>query len=110
MKMPPISFLTASACLCLLTSSLLGQGIVRVKDINIQPASSNAFPGDSVVNVNGTLFLATDDNLSGSELWKSDGTLAGTVLVKDIVPGTVGSNPGPAVVAGVFVRTTDCVL
>ena len=28
---------------------------------------------------------ATDNN--GTELWKSDGTVAGTVLVKDIVPG-----------------------
>ena len=29
----------------------------------------------------------------GVELWKSDGTEQGTVLVKDIVPGEVGSSP-----------------
>jgi len=35
-----------------------------------------------------TLFLVADDGKVGSELWKSDGTTAGTVLVKDIFTGT----------------------
>src|SRR4051794_40581988 len=30
---------------------------------------------------------------SDTELWKTDGTKAGTVLVKDIVPGLAGSDP-----------------
>jgi ELWxxDGT repeat protein len=29
---------------------------------------------------------------SGSELWRSDGTIAGTVMVKDIIPGKTGSS------------------
>ena len=29
----------------------------------------------------------------GNELWKSDGTDAGTVMVADIVPGTGGASP-----------------
>ena len=29
--------------------------------------------------------------MNGSELWKTDGTVAGTSLVKDIVPGTGSS-------------------
>jgi ELWxxDGT repeat protein len=33
-------------------------------------------------------------------LWKSDGTAAGTVLVKDIVPGTVGSSSSQLVAVG----------
>ena len=34
------------------------------------------------------------------ELWRSDGTVAGTVLVRDIRPGGVGSHPGAGAVLG----------
>ncbi len=41
------------------------------------------------------LLLALNTAESGQELWKSDGTVAGTVLVKDINLGTDNANPGP---------------
>src|SRR5438552_19083803 len=50
------------------------------------------------VNVTGTLLFPADDGLHGSELWKTDGTPAGTVLVKDIFPGADGSMPSYRVV------------
>ena len=37
--------------------------------------------------------LPATDGVTGAELWKSDGTAAGTVLVKDINPGAGGSGP-----------------
>src|SRR5262249_32228941 len=48
---------------------------------------------DSLTNVNGTLYFADDNGSTGEELWKSDGTEAGTVLVRDIQPGPDGSSP-----------------
>jgi ELWxxDGT repeat protein len=65
-------------------------GTTLVKDINPGSAGSNpAGPNldPYLTNVNGTLFFAADDGAHGTELWKSDGTAAGTTLVKDIFPG-----------------------
>jgi ELWxxDGT repeat protein len=42
----------------------------------------------------GTLYFSANDGKDGRELWKSDGTAAGTVMVKDIKSGGKGSYPG----------------
>ena len=39
------------------------------------------------------LFFSADDGVNGNELWVSDGTAAGTRLVKDIYPGALSSKP-----------------
>jgi ELWxxDGT repeat protein len=41
-----------------------------------------------LTNVNGTLYFAADDGAHGYELWKSDGTTAGTTMVEDLYPGS----------------------
>jgi ELWxxDGT repeat protein len=43
--------------------------------------------------VNDLLFFAADDGVHGRELWRSDGTAAGTFMVKDLVPGPSDSYP-----------------
>lgn len=45
------------------------------------------------ININGDIFFVANDLTDGGELWKTDGTLGGTVRVKDIIPGTTGSWP-----------------
>jgi ELWxxDGT repeat protein len=64
-------------------------GTVMVADINPGPNSSLASYGEvPLTNVNGTLFFPADDGVHGWEIWKSDGTAAGTVLVADLQPGS----------------------
>jgi ELWxxDGT repeat protein len=38
-------------------------------------------------------FFSADDGVHGREIWRTNGTPAGTVLVKDIKPGPDGSDP-----------------
>lgn len=41
----------------------------------------------------GVLYFAAYDDVHGSELWRSDGTVAGTFLVADVRPGPESSRP-----------------
>jgi ELWxxDGT repeat protein len=64
-----------------------------VKDI--LPGAFNSYPR-FLTALGNTLFFSANDGVNGTELWKSDGTAAGTVLVKDIFPGSgfyISSNP-----------------
>lgn len=69
-------------------------GTKLVKDINAGPAGSTQFFGSSYLIYNNALFFTVYTSNTGYELWKTDGTEAGTVLVKDIYPGTFSSDPG----------------
>ena len=44
-----------------------------------------------------TLFFTANDGIHGPELWKSDGTEAGTVLVKNINPKTLRESTAPRI-------------
>src|SRR5438045_1522659 len=41
----------------------------------------------------GTLLFSADDGVHGHEMWRSDGTAGGTVMVKDFVPGAGNGFP-----------------
>jgi ELWxxDGT repeat protein len=60
------------------------QGTVILKGIN---------RARELTDVNGTVFFTGEDSAIGNELWKSDGTINGTVLVKDIDPNFEGLRP-----------------
>ena len=50
--------------------------------------------------LDGTFIFRANDGTTGTELWRSDGSEAGTFLVRDIVPGPAGSDPRSFVTAG----------
>lgn len=66
-------------------------GTVLVKDI--YPGNQNYWSQNPYMLTvsNGTLFFVANDAIHGHELWKSDGTEANTVLVKDIFPGPLAT-------------------
>ena len=70
------------------------EGTVMVKDINPGPAGAygSVVPPGGVAVRGGKYFFAPYDGVHPNALWKSDGTEAGTVLVKEIAPGNRAAN------------------
>jgi ELWxxDGT repeat protein len=81
------------------TSDGTPAGTQQLAEINTQTSAfevgiwGSLFDAKPLADRNGTLFFQASDGISGTELWKSDGTEAGTEQVADIVPGTGSSVP-----------------
>lgn len=86
-------------------------GTVMVKDIRSGSYSSfdRYLDGPSLTNVNGTLFFSAFDGQNGFELWKSNGTTAGTVMVKNIAINAASSYPNQLTAFGntLYFRAND---
>lgn len=87
--MKKIFSLLSIACLMLVLSTK-SQSPFFVKDINT--LNTFSFP-DVGVWMGSDYYFGVTDAASGMELWSSDGTLAGTTLVKDINPDISGFYP-----------------
>ena len=78
-----------------------GGGTFLLKDIytGTTPIGSpsvdvpNSSSPENFTVVGGNVYFTATNAANGLELWKSDGTTAGTSLVKDIASGTTGANP-----------------
>ncbi|MFO0978627.1 MAG: ELWxxDGT repeat protein [Planctomycetaceae bacterium] len=70
-------------------------GTVMVRDI--APGNANAIdmtaPAPKFTAIGSTLYFVANDGVNGFELWKTDGTTAGTSMVKDVNPGTASAMP-----------------
>lgn len=65
-----------------------------MKDINATaPGASSSEGTGARTRVGRWLYFVADDGVSGHELWRSDGTTAGTTLVRDIRVGDNSSAP-----------------
>ena len=82
------------------TNGLPG-GTEFVADINGQhDYTDSPGPAFDLINVNNTLYFTAGDALHGFELWKSDGTPQGTVMVADIAAGADSSSPAELTALG----------
>jgi ELWxxDGT repeat protein len=75
-------------------------GTVLIKTFDATNSTSNTgiFYSDALSSVNysidgNTMYFNGYDAANGPELWKTDGTVGGTAMVKDIWTGTSGGNP-----------------
>lgn len=65
---------------------------VTVLDLNPGAGASGVMSDSHILAMNGfALFVGTTSNVEGFELYRTDGTLAGTSRVADINPGTAGA-------------------
>jgi ELWxxDGT repeat protein len=67
-----------------------GATVSTVKTLSI---SFMANSSQKTIVFNAKMYFTTTDNLKGNELWQSDGTTAGTQILKDINSGGASSTP-----------------
>ena len=101
----PLAWLCA--LLCALGAAADPSPAFLVKDIGTS-AANTFFISDNFRDVDGTVWLSPQRSTIGTELWTTDGTLAGTRLVKDLRPGVQSSAPTVyAKVGDLFYFTAD---
>jgi ELWxxDGT repeat protein len=88
MSKPTPALAALAAILC---SFHANAAVALLKDINPNAVPGTAGAGNFVV-ANGLTFFLGNDATYGQELWCTDGTSAGTHLVRDIAPGN--NSPG----------------
>ncbi len=90
------------ALLCLAHSVFCQTAIPYVvRDLYVfpNPYNGNFQPGP-LIEFSGFGYFAATSTVNGRELWRTDGTAAGTTLVRDINPGLSGSSPADFTIAG----------
>ncbi|HXC51833.1 MAG TPA: ELWxxDGT repeat protein [Candidatus Limnocylindrales bacterium] len=71
-------------------------GTVPLYDPRPIPNDNHNAQVNALVDVDGTLFFSPYDGSTPSTLWKTDGTVAGTVHVSDVAPGILADSTATA--------------
>lgn len=69
-----------------------GTGIVSQSKPNPNGGAFYGSGEDTFTVLGGSVIGMANDGIHGRELWKSNGTTAGTVMIKDLIPGPLSSN------------------
>jgi ELWxxDGT repeat protein len=64
---------------------------------NIRPGPEPSSPSN-LISMDGWTYFNADDGVHGRELWKTNGTVAGTQMIKDITPGPDGTSFGEVII------------
>ncbi len=104
-----IAILLTATFLAARVSTEMNDGPRLVKDINDTFNFAASSQPSRVVEAGSIGFFAADDGVNGRELWRTDGTASGTILVKDIVPGPTGSLPDSSPQAAELTAVNDVV-
>jgi ELWxxDGT repeat protein len=78
--------------------------------LDVEPGPGSGMPFDAVFTVaqDRTVLFAATDGVSSAELWRSDGTAAGTFLAADLAPGPTSAGPAQFHRAGSSVFFLAC--
>jgi len=100
MKTPSFLALSSAALVSSSMGPATGADLVHGLVREIRPGSSGAeITSLTPLSATGEVYFSANDGSSGLELWRSNGTAAGTALVKDINPGLPSSSPGAVTVS-----------
>jgi ELWxxDGT repeat protein len=92
--------------LVVLTAAAPAWGAAPALVSDIDPGVNGSSPSE-FTTLNGVLFFDAVDGTHGDELWRSDGTAAGTTMVKDINPAAGSSISELIAVAGTLYFRAD---
>lgn len=79
------------------TTDGTASGTQLLKDIYVSNYYFDNSAASNFTKMGGQIFFVAKDNMHGLELWKTDGTGAGTMMVKEICPGNNNSGSQPEI-------------
>ena len=97
LSLSAIALVATTSCALAQTALPEGMEILTPEGVTVTTSSDRSFDKPKNITIAGSpqkgylAFFTAKEDTHGEELWVSDGTVAGTKMVKEIYPGTVSS-------------------